>query len=339
MVARNRSTPGRQLRPEQRLAAELVRRFRLVPPVDLRDLIEHFADLEVVAIPGDCDGLVVGLHGPAERPVILVRSGGSNLRRRFTLAHELGHVLMPWHLGGGFLCDTGRLADLEDSFRASAAETQANRFAAELLVPSTWLDERVDELGSDEAGPLLAAIREADVSAHVACLRLMAALPAGHVFVIVGSDNRVMLSGQTPGTGVNPPDRGEEVDRARLDRFSASAETVSYGGRRVLWWRVMGAGERLESDTDPRSSTEVLRDALTRHTGGVDLQQSLSSVVGAAYGNARQERDTTPEALLVRFRGRFAKERGLPDGLLRDDDFELWLRKRALELSARSGQR
>jgi hypothetical protein len=317
----------------------LVRRFRLVPPIDLRDLIERFADVEVVAIPGDCDGLVVGLHGPADRPVILVRSEGSKLRRRFTLAHELGHVLMPWHLGGGFLCDTGRVVDFDESVRASAAEAQANRFAAELLVPSTWLDERLAELGADRAEPLLAAIREANISAEVACLRLMAALPAGHVFVIPGSGNRVVLSGQTPGTGVYPPDAGEELDRARLDRFSESAETVSYGTRRVLWWRVMGTGERVALDTGPRSSTEVLRDALGRHTGGVDLQQSLSSVVGAAYGNAFREGDTAAEALLVRFRGRFAKERGLPDGLLHDDDFELWLRKRALELAARARER
>jgi hypothetical protein len=78
---------------------------------------------------------------------IVVNSLSKPVRRRFTLAHELGHFLNPWHRAhdpsGGFSCTRADLGNgwQRRSVPASqhvAQEIEANRFAIELPAPP-WL--------------------------------------------------------------------------------------------------------------------------------------------------------------------------------------------------------
>jgi hypothetical protein len=76
---------------------------------------------------------------------ILLRKNDPIARRRFSAAHELGHLLMhfrpPWLPGGrqqDVVTDDGPREILEDetpSTELNIRERQANRFAAELLMP------------------------------------------------------------------------------------------------------------------------------------------------------------------------------------------------------------
>jgi hypothetical protein len=107
---------------EQRLAALLVERLGISPPVDVYAVAARMADVESDLIPGSCDGVVVGLSGGRKRPLIVVARDAPPRRTRFTLAHEIGHVALPWHIGTA-ACDTGLLV-------RDPAEIEANRFAA-----------------------------------------------------------------------------------------------------------------------------------------------------------------------------------------------------------------
>lgn len=81
----------------------------------------------------------------AERDIgsIIVNANASSQRRRFTLAHELGHFLNTWHTpshASGFMC--GKKDISLSSFiakpgltRHEVQELEANRFAIELLAP------------------------------------------------------------------------------------------------------------------------------------------------------------------------------------------------------------
>ncbi len=103
------------------------------------------------------------------------------------------------------MCETSRVR-LFDASADYNFEPEATRFAAELLVPTSWLDRLTAELGTDRVALLMEVISRADVSAYVACLRLREALPAGHTFVI-SRDGTVVLSGRSEGQGlyaVNP---------------------------------------------------------------------------------------------------------------------------------------
>lgn len=111
------------LTPE--LFAERVRHYFNLPLGPIKNLINtlekkgiviHFFDFNKdLKISG------VSFITPDGIPLILINNNIPNSRKRFTIAHELGHLLM--HYKGGVI---GELRDLEK---------EANRFASEFLVP------------------------------------------------------------------------------------------------------------------------------------------------------------------------------------------------------------
>lgn len=99
---------------------------------------------------------------------ILVAAGRSRQRRRYSIAHELGHFLIPTHMpepGEGFTCsldDLHRL-DARERNRRTRIEAEANGFAAALLMP----DVRVRACCGSPApdlSELVRLAREFDVS-------------------------------------------------------------------------------------------------------------------------------------------------------------------------------
>jgi hypothetical protein len=315
---------------EQRLAALLVDRLGLAPPVDVASVAAHVADVETDLIPGSCDGVVVGLSGGRPRPLIVVDRAAPPRRRRFTLAHEIGHITLPWHIGTA-ACDTGlRVRD--------PPEIEANRFAAELLVPSAWLVPIVADLGSDTIAPLLDALRVCEISIHVACLRLSSVLPPGWIFVLPGEDGTVDVSARSAGTIPTPPRPGSRFDASRFRSFATSVERLSFGGRSSYWFG-FGASAVPDTADDPRDWRTVLRDLSRRHTAdeasAKKLAHSISSIVGYAHGVALRNPPVSPEKLLGHIRSRFAGREDLPVALLDDPDFPVYLAKKSEDLSRR----
>lgn len=71
---------------------------------------------------------------------IVLAEGQQPERRRFSIAHELGHFLIPTHKGhseNGFSCSLGdlRIGDTREHDRRQRIEAEANRFASHLLMP------------------------------------------------------------------------------------------------------------------------------------------------------------------------------------------------------------
>jgi len=108
------------------------------------------AALDIVEIrEAPLQNLEGALLTPPDRNIgaILVNRESSPKRRRFTIAHELGHFLNPWHrpeeTSGGLACTRADLAapwrkPSKTASRYFAQEAEANRFAIELLAPA-WL--------------------------------------------------------------------------------------------------------------------------------------------------------------------------------------------------------
>ena len=72
--------------------------------------------------------------------IILFNEGSPKKRKRFTIAHELGHFLMPFHIplkGGQFLCSLDEMYSLarDEKDRRLRMEAEANRFASLVLLP------------------------------------------------------------------------------------------------------------------------------------------------------------------------------------------------------------
>lgn len=123
------------IRPEEKLAALLIKKHRLKPPFDLLALASLYADVKEIYFPIAGDGITIGLGGNAT-PSILINSEQVKTRKKFTLAHELGHVIIPWHTGT-ILSNESDLIQGESEYREM--EGEANRFAAELLMPTDWI--------------------------------------------------------------------------------------------------------------------------------------------------------------------------------------------------------
>lgn len=95
-------------------------------PVSLDKIIRYLKpqyDLDVVKYPlgAKISGLLVVVEG---QPTIGFNSDEAWVRRRFTIAHEIGHLLM------GHACRFGALDN---------AEAEAHQFAAELLIPLAFI--------------------------------------------------------------------------------------------------------------------------------------------------------------------------------------------------------
>lgn len=99
-------------------------------------------------------------------PLAFVNAAEHPVRRRFTLAHELGHHRL------GHRSTGDRVEDLRDT--TDPFETEANAFAAELLVPHEAVERYLDEAGVRDVdlGIVVALACAYGVSAHVALYRL-----------------------------------------------------------------------------------------------------------------------------------------------------------------------
>jgi hypothetical protein len=74
-------------------------------------------------------------------------------RRRFTIAHELGHWQLHRHGGHGVYCRSSAVDsdDADDSTSLAGPEEEANAFAAALLMPAALIREQYATCGKDFA--------------------------------------------------------------------------------------------------------------------------------------------------------------------------------------------
>ena len=145
LTAVSESEAEKELRRERATAAAIEARAQTAVPLDMPlecivTTVEQSFDLVVViALLGK------GLAGAyAERPglnVAFLAGKDAAVRRRFTLAHELGHH----YLGHGPGFDT----NLSLNDEVDPDESSANRFAAEFIAPRPAVERFVSELDDD----------------------------------------------------------------------------------------------------------------------------------------------------------------------------------------------
>ncbi|MGU3359683.1 ImmA/IrrE family metallo-endopeptidase [Methylobacterium sp. M6A4_1b] len=123
--------------------------------------------------------------------IILAKRGGEP-RRRFTLAHELGHFLMAHHVPdrpGRFLCkssDLLRLTVTADDGR-QRREVEANRFAALLLMPSHLMRGAMATFREPDLQHVLALARDFGVGKETAARAYVQYHPERIAIVVAGN--------------------------------------------------------------------------------------------------------------------------------------------------------
>ena len=124
----------------RRLTADIAREL----PVAVESLLDHFGiSVETIALH-DQSVRAVALAGPKHRPAVLVNDNvayRSVQTRRFTLAHELCHILHDRNYGATLALASGPWAPVD-------VEKRANAFAAMLLMPTDLVGSVVRKLTS-----------------------------------------------------------------------------------------------------------------------------------------------------------------------------------------------
>ena len=116
------------------------------PPVNVEKIAEQLgAAIHTNHVEDDVSGFLAWQKG---KPIIGVNARHSKNRQRFTIAHEIGHIVLhpqlSLHIDESFAVklrsDKSRRGD-------DADEKEANLFAAELLMPANLLIKDISRIG------------------------------------------------------------------------------------------------------------------------------------------------------------------------------------------------
>lgn len=124
------------------------------PRVPIERIVRKHALLVELAMDGDISGMLVPLEqsSKGKRWAIVVNTAHPRTRKRFTMAHELAHLILHEyttpHADRGYKL---RFRDSRSADGSIAEEIEANQFAAELLMPRDLVLKRVEALGLEYA--------------------------------------------------------------------------------------------------------------------------------------------------------------------------------------------
>ena len=115
------------------------------PPINPREIAQS---LNIPVIEKEAedryDGCLLNYNG--EMAIVINSSISYESRKRFTIAHELGHAEIPHHKGSEYKC---LKTDIGFSIGQRQQEREANEFAVELLMPASFVSEEAknNEIG------------------------------------------------------------------------------------------------------------------------------------------------------------------------------------------------
>ncbi len=110
-------------------------------PIDPYDIAEQ---LGIKVVEDNCvgyTGVLLVVNGNAL--ISIKKSIREYPRKRYTVAHELGHFRIPGHLAKGMIGLSCTDKDLNTFWEDNSKESEANSFAAELLMPKKHFLKRI----------------------------------------------------------------------------------------------------------------------------------------------------------------------------------------------------
>jgi len=300
-----------KLSVEAELAKHIAKRHGFKPGNDLKKLVNIYADVETVLFPVDTvDGISLNLKLPKKRPNILLNSSIPDTRRLFTLAHEFGHVIIPWHFGTVF----SNISGFEDSVNSAyrEMEAEANRFAAEILMPRAWLLSLHSEC-NDPAKMLETVLNTCGTSVAAAVIAINNSLPPGYVYATTDENDEIIASSTSQGTFVTPFSKGEFLEGS--SRLNECVECNYFKHRGIDYnWLFFESEQQLDVVSDGRGWREILTQIIADtdpDNSQPNIKMSLNGIISACnkpgvsqenfYATARQKlagRDSLRQEIL-----------------------------------------
>lgn len=164
-------------------ANNLYKKYGLSVPVDLNTIISaKHIEIAYEENQVGIDGLCQLQKNPPK--IILNTETTFEPRRRFTIAHEIGHICIPWHTGVDLCSLDDPYVKIQGQRMVNTQELEANVFASELLMPTEWLKQTY-QLNTKDLSGLVEKICDAANTSIMACFyALENVLPAGDLFFV-----------------------------------------------------------------------------------------------------------------------------------------------------------
>lgn len=166
----------------RKFASNIVAANNLTPPIDPTTVIKGYG-IEIIETENQLG--IEAYSDLGEVPQITINTAFTfPARKRFTLAHELGHIIIPWH-NGDVKCDTDKPYNrIGGKTLLDTQELEANIFASELLMPHDWLTAQIGN-SKQTFQDLITDIQSVAQTSVMACLyALEDAFPSGKVFFV-----------------------------------------------------------------------------------------------------------------------------------------------------------
>jgi hypothetical protein len=166
-------------------AERLIHELGITKPSEI--ILEDIAftlGVEVDYLP--LDGCEARIMGNGLTGIVTVNSRSSNGRRRFSLGHELGH--WQYHKNQVLFCHADDIGG--NPLRARQQERDADRFAADLLMPRQIFDPILKSHGKVNFGTIRAMADEFETSLTATAIRVVESRIAHAVLVCHGQQGR-----------------------------------------------------------------------------------------------------------------------------------------------------
>ncbi|MBP9597621.1 MAG: ImmA/IrrE family metallo-endopeptidase [Desulfobacter sp.] len=110
--------------------------YKVSFPIDVEQIALNVGIQEINKVSDEnVEGFLVALPDKSAGFINISRQIKENSRIRFTIAHELGHFLITTHNESSYSCS---VSDMKNRKNSKPQEVEANKFAAELLMPQKF---------------------------------------------------------------------------------------------------------------------------------------------------------------------------------------------------------
>ena len=287
--------------PEVRLAQRVFKKHSLSLPVKIDSLLKLYATVIFDSIPiTGVDGIAVNIKVPGKVPVVFINVDTTDTRQRFTMAHELGHLVIPWHTG-----INERSMTSEVSY--SEIEKEANRFAAELLMPNTYIKSIA--IKSDNLAKAHKEVcKRLNVSPLAAATHIINTFPPGLIYSAI-EENVVVHSRKTEGTSATVPPRNQ-VFNEDIYPSPVKKSFCKFNDTVFCWWEMTPF-----LSADEVQNTPAWRQLLSEMVSFLDSEherekykRSINGIISSINGKKCRDDNYSLETLLAACYERFDRE-------------------------------
>lgn len=327
---------GTAIEPEQRLARTFAKANGLLKvPIDIEAVFAQYATIELDDIPGSVDAILIRKDG--DRPLLLVSSKftSARTRYRFTLAHELGHMIIPWQVGTMF-CHASATYHASD-FLLQKIEAEANRFASEILVPHAWASVTMANDSTTLAERVACVADTAKVSLEAGVLAASRACDPDKMFILVDAAGTVAMASESPGSSfADVPSSGDRIAESTIYAIWGKLSELSriVVGSRTIYAIDCSASSTAVTQPLAQASTAILAELLAEVEPDIQrkakLSQTVNGVIGIANDMVAGVKD--PAQIALKLRQRFINRPKLK-AVVEHDLFTSFIDTKAHELA------